>query len=89
MGILAGMTGCLAETKCDIVDLSQKILQEFFTIMLLVDAMLRTAKPVHYWSEAHQWGPDWPFGSGTNVFVRRPSEEPESLEDAPPVTQPL
>jgi len=37
MGILAGMTGCLAETKCDIVDLSQKILQEFFTIMLLVD----------------------------------------------------
>jgi len=54
-----------------------------------VDAMLRTAKPVHYWSEAHQWGPDWPFGSGTNVFVRRPSEEPESLEDAPPATQPL
>ncbi len=37
MGILAGMTGCLAETKCDVIDLSQKILQEFFTIMLLVD----------------------------------------------------
>lgn len=37
IGILAGMTGCLAETKCDVIDLSQKILQEFFTIMLLVD----------------------------------------------------
>ncbi|KAA3614159.1 MAG: ACT domain-containing protein [Calditrichaeota bacterium] len=37
IGILAGMTGCLATTKCDVIDLSQKILQEFFTIMLLVD----------------------------------------------------
>lgn len=36
-GILAGLTTCLAETKSDILDLSQKILQEFFTIMLLVD----------------------------------------------------
>jgi ACT domain-containing protein len=37
MGILAGMTSCLAETHCDVIDLSQKILQEFFTIMLLID----------------------------------------------------
>ena len=36
-GILAGLTQCLADTKCDIIDLSQKILKEFFTIMLLVD----------------------------------------------------
>lgn len=36
-GILAGLTGVLAEYKCDILDLSQKLLQEFFTIMLLVD----------------------------------------------------
>ncbi len=36
-GILAGLTTCLAETKSDIIDLSQKILKEFFTIMLLVD----------------------------------------------------
>jgi hypothetical protein len=27
----------------------------------LVDAKLRTAKPLHYWSESHQWGPDWPI----------------------------
>lgn len=37
IGILAGLTSCLAETRCDIIDLSQKILQEFFTIMLLID----------------------------------------------------
>ena len=37
IGILAGITTCLAETNCDIIDLSQKILKEFFTIMLLVD----------------------------------------------------
>ena len=36
-GILAGLTSCLAETQCDIIDLSQKILKEFFTVMLLVD----------------------------------------------------
>jgi len=31
------MTSRLAETNCDVIDLSQKILKEFFTIMLLVD----------------------------------------------------
>jgi len=36
-GILAGLTGVLASCNCDILDLSQKILQDFFTIMLLVD----------------------------------------------------
>ncbi|HID39972.1 MAG TPA: ACT domain-containing protein [Calditrichaeota bacterium] len=37
IGILAALTGVLAENQCDIIDLPQKILQEFFTIMLLVD----------------------------------------------------
>ncbi len=36
-GILAGLTGILAQHTCNIIDLSQKILQEFFTVMLLVD----------------------------------------------------
>ena len=36
-GILAGLTGVLSESGCDILDLSQKLLQEFFTTMLLVD----------------------------------------------------
>ncbi len=26
-----------------------------------VDARLATRKPLHYWSDPHQWGPDWPF----------------------------
>jgi ACT domain-containing protein len=37
VGILAGLTGVLAQYKCDILDLTQKLLQEFFTIMILVD----------------------------------------------------
>ena len=37
VGILAGLTQVLAEHSCDILDLTQKLLQEFFTIMLLVD----------------------------------------------------
>ncbi len=26
-----------------------------------VDAIMRTRKPYHYWSEEHRWGPHWPF----------------------------
>ncbi len=37
VGILAKMTGVLAKNNCDILDLTQKLMQEFFTIMLLVD----------------------------------------------------
>ena len=29
----------------------------------LVDARLATRKPLHYWSEAHRWGPDWPVAA--------------------------
>ncbi len=38
IGILAGLTAELAALKCDIVDLSQKIMQDFFTIMILADS---------------------------------------------------
>ncbi len=27
----------------------------------VVDAKLATSKPLHYWSEPHRWGPDWPI----------------------------
>ncbi len=37
VGILARMTEVLAKNHCDILDLTQKLMQEFFTIMLLVD----------------------------------------------------
>ena len=36
-GILAGLTGALAQYNCDILDLTQKLMQEFFTVMFLVD----------------------------------------------------
>lgn len=37
VGILAKMTEVLAKNNCDILDLTQKLMQDFFTIMLLVD----------------------------------------------------
>jgi len=37
IGILGGITSTLAKTNSDVIDLSQKILKEFFTIMLLID----------------------------------------------------
>lgn len=55
----------------------------------VVDARMQTRKPNHYWSEAHKWGPDWPFGSGTNIVISRPGEEDRTLDAAPPVTQPF
>lgn len=27
----------------------------------LVDARLKSTKPLHYWSDPHRWGPDWPI----------------------------
>jgi len=27
----------------------------------IVDAQLQSRKPLHYWSEPHRWGPNWPI----------------------------
>lgn len=54
----------------------------------VVDARMETRSPLHYWSDQHRWGPDWPFGSSTNVLVRRPEDADRTLQPAPPVTQP-
>ena len=32
----------------------------------LVDARMQSSKPLHYWSDDHQWGPDWPIPAETN-----------------------
>ncbi len=36
-GVVASISGLLSEKKCDILDLSQKIMQEFFTMIILID----------------------------------------------------
>lgn len=42
----------------------------------VVDAMMTTEKPLHYWSEAHRWGPDWPIPAPV-----LPEEQPTGEED--------
>ncbi len=36
-GIIAGLTKALGESGCDIQDLSQKIMSDFFTVIMVVD----------------------------------------------------
>lgn len=36
-GVLAAITKILADHNCDVLDMTQKLLQEFFTLMMLVD----------------------------------------------------
>jgi ACT domain-containing protein len=36
-GILSGLTGVLGKHDCDVQDVSQKMMQEFFTLIMLVD----------------------------------------------------
>ncbi|MBM4171823.1 MAG: ACT domain-containing protein [Ignavibacteria bacterium] len=36
-GIVAGVTKALSENNCDIQDLSQKIMGDFFTMIMIVD----------------------------------------------------
>lgn len=55
----------------------------------VVDARMQTRKPSHYWSEAHKWGPNWPFGSGTNIFIQGIEPKRDLQQAAPPVTEPL
>jgi len=37
VGIIAGVSGVLAAAKVDILDISQTVLQEYFTMMMLVE----------------------------------------------------
>lgn len=37
MGILAGVTGALAQNRCNIIDISQKIMGDLFTMIMVVD----------------------------------------------------
>lgn len=53
----------------------------------LVDARLRTDKPLHYWSDPHRWGPDWPIAQPTtNAGIQG---EGVIVPEAPAVSQPL
>lgn len=54
------------------------------------DAKLVSRKPVHYWSEAHQWGPDWPIpplaaetNTPTSVTEPAAAPMPETVTAAP------
>ncbi|MCF7902279.1 MAG: ACT domain-containing protein [Candidatus Marinimicrobia bacterium] len=37
MGILAGVTAVLAKNQCNIIDISQKIMGDLFTMIMVVD----------------------------------------------------
>ncbi|MFZ5969451.1 MAG: ACT domain-containing protein [Bacillota bacterium] len=37
VGIIAGVSGILAEANVNILDINQTVLQEYFTMMMLVD----------------------------------------------------
>lgn len=47
----------------------------------VADAMMATKKPIHYWSEAHQWGPNWPIAPARPLDD---TETPDAAEDTPP-----
>lgn len=54
----------------------------------LVDARMKSKSPLHYWSDAHRWGPNWPIAAPTNGTTETQSA-PVSPESAPAVSQPL
>ncbi len=52
-----------------------------------VDAALETKKPLHYWSESHRWGPDWPIAP-TNAPEQAPAPQPAAADAAAAQPQP-
>jgi hypothetical protein len=60
----------------------------------LVDARMKSQKPLHYWADEHKWGPNWPIRSQTNITpVQATSpggaQPEESKTPTPPVSQAL
>ncbi len=61
----------------------------------LVDARMKSRSPLHYWSDDHKWGPNWPIRDTTNTIPLKTSAEEEPAEpgttqdQAPPVSQSL
>lgn len=51
----------------------------------LVDARLRSDKPLHYWSDSHRWGPDWPIAA-PSTNAQTSADTPDTLTEAPPVS---
>ena len=47
VGIIAGVSNILAEENVNILDISQTILQEFFTMIMLVDIAIANRILVH------------------------------------------
>lgn len=54
----------------------------------LVDVRLRSDKPLHYWSDPHRWGPDWPIAAPTNT-TPSPTEDTTAPNAVPPVSSAL
>jgi hypothetical protein len=40
-----------------------------------VDRIIATRKPLHYWSEEHRWGPDWPIAPSPEELEQRRLEQ--------------
>ncbi|HMP71865.1 MAG TPA: hypothetical protein PKE55_01240 [Kiritimatiellia bacterium] len=52
----------------------------------IVDERMRSRSPLHYWSDAHKWGPNWPIAAPRSEEDIMLDQEPVDL---PPVTLPL
>lgn len=55
----------------------------------LVDARMRSEKPLHYWSDPHNWGPDWPIAAPSTNVVPVGENGAGSPAAAPVISQPL
>lgn len=50
----------------------------------LVDARMKSAKPLHYWTDEHRWGPDWPIAAPSNVTENAADTPTEAPAVSPP-----
>lgn len=56
VGIIAGVCGLLAKRQVNILDISQTVMQEYFTMIMLVDTE-RCSEPFSALAEElHAWG---------------------------------
>ena len=60
----------------------------------IVDARLKSTKPLHYWSNPHQWGPNWPIpppetNVQENVSLTTTEQTAQATSPGPVVADPV
>ena len=84
VGIIAGVSSLLAKWNVNVLDISQTILQENFTMVMLVDAGAARCLLANWPTRCPLWATRWAWSSGPSG--RTPSRPCTGSEEGEPLS---